>query len=133
MDIYYKPDDFLQTHTLKSNDSKTDFENKIVALEAVPKVENRVYAKLELYIDYNKGILAKNVLYKKAEEGDGEPELLQSIEIKESKEMANGAWVPLKMEKIPVLSSGNMVSTLVYSNIEINTGLRDADFEPDKE
>lgn len=130
MDIYYNPGNFLQTHTVKKDDTRTDFENMIIVLEAVPKTQNSVYAKLELHTDYKKGILAKNILYQKAEEETSEPELLQTIETKESIKMANGAWVPVKMIKIPVLSSGNMVTTMVYSNVEINTGLKDEDFDP---
>ncbi|MFH0791587.1 MAG: carboxypeptidase regulatory-like domain-containing protein [Candidatus Omnitrophota bacterium] len=132
MDIYYNPDNFFQTHTVKKDDAKTDFNNMIIALEAVPKTQNNIYARLELYSDYKKGILAKNILYKRDEE-NSEPKLLQTIETKESIKMANGAWVPVKMIKIPVLSSGNMISTMVYSHIEINTGLKDDDFDSDKQ
>lgn len=126
MDICYNLPEFLKGHTIKINEGDSDLANFIVAIDALPDKENSLYAKLELNIDYKKGLLVKSLLF------DGNS-LKEKFEVQESQLMPNGAWVPVKMIKIPMLTSGNMVNTLVYSDIQINTGLSNDDFEPSKQ
>ncbi len=134
MDIYYDPAGFLAGHTVVKNTAKTDFDKKLICLEARPKEKNKVYTKLELVIDYTKGVLAKNTLYNKdPEDTTAVEQWVQTIEITETRQMPNGAWLPIKMTKIPNLSSGKMESKLEYSNLKINTGLKDEDFDPQKQ
>lgn len=123
MDIYYNLTEFINAHVVTKNETDSDLANFIIAIDAVPKIQNPLYEKLELFIDYNKGLLIKSLLFK------GGP-LREKMEIQESRVMPNGAWVPVKMAKTPMLTSGNMVSTLTYSDIRINTGLADKDFDP---
>ncbi|MDD2703621.1 MAG: hypothetical protein PHC33_06450 [Candidatus Omnitrophica bacterium] len=126
MDIYYNQPRFLSNHSVGRVDAETNFNAKLICVEAVPLQEKGLYSKLRLYIDYNKGILAKTCLYT----GDA---LTQTVEVGESRRMPGGEWVPVKISKIPALSSGRLVSTMVYSNIQINPGLNRDEFDPDKQ
>jgi hypothetical protein len=60
-------------------------------------------------------------------------ELPQIMEAIETKQMANGAWLPSKVKKTPNLTAGNLIAILSYSNIQINIGLTDSDFDPYKQ
>lgn len=131
MDLYYRQADFLNNHTVTNNDTKTDFNNFVVCLDAIPKSSNNLYSKLELYIDFNKGLLIKSCLYK--EDENSQMKLLQVIEAVETEQMSNGAWLPKKMRKTPVLKSGNLIEVVTYSNLQINSGLTDSDFDPQKQ
>lgn len=127
MDIHYNIPNFLNNHTVTRDNAKTDFINLIIALDAIPKTQNNLYSKLELYVDYNKGLLVKSCLYKENE--SRQMKLLQTIETVETQRMPNGAWLPRKINKIPVLTSGNLIETATYSNLQINVGLTDLDFD----
>ena len=132
MDIYYNLSNFLNNHIITRDDAKTDLNNMIVVFDAIPKEPNSLYAKLELYIDYQKGLLLKSSLYRK--DKNNEIKLIQTTETVETQQMPNGAWLPKKMKKIPVLTSGNFISTVVYSNPQVNIGLTDdLDFNPEKQ
>jgi len=126
MDIYYNQANFLSNHTVTMNSANTNYLNCIVALDAIPKTANNLYTKLELYIDYNKGLLAKLVHRKN-------DELPQSVETMETKQMVNGAWTASKFRKVPNLTAGNFIVTINYDNLQINTGLTDQDFDPTKQ
>jgi len=122
-DIYYNLPEFLNGHTVTKNEGDSDLKNFVVAIDVLPKTVNPLYEKLELFVDCKKGLLIKSLLFK-----DGA--LKERMEIQESQAMPNGAWVPVKMVKFPLLTSGNMVTTLTYSDIKINASLRDDDFDP---
>jgi len=126
MDICYNLTEFLNEHIVVKNDSKSDLANYIVVVEATPNNPNSLYSKLEMYIDYRKGLLAKSLLYK----GEETPELKQIIEITASQKMSSGAWVPVTMIKKPIIESGELITTMIYSDIEINIGLTEVDFDP---
>jgi len=126
MDLYYNQANFLSNHTVTANSANTDYVNCIVALDAIPKVANTLYTKLELYIDYNKGLMVKLVHRKN-------DELPQSVEAIETKQMVNGAWATSKFRKVPNLTAGNFIVTINYDNLQVNTGLTDQDFDPTKQ
>ncbi|MEW6100897.1 MAG: discoidin domain-containing protein [Candidatus Omnitrophota bacterium] len=128
MNIYYDLPNFLSSHTVTKNGALTDFANKIIALDAIPVAQNSLYSKLELYVDYNKGILTKARLFK--EDESHQLQLLQTLEATETQQMPNSAWVPAKMDKKSPLTSGELINTLDYDNLRINVGLTDADFDP---
>lgn len=125
-DLYYNQGAFLNNHNVIENSANSDLSNSIVVLEATPKTPNNIYTKLGLYIDYNKGLLSKIVYYK-----DNEPP--QTFEAVETLQMPNGAWVVSKLKKVPNLTAGDLIVTLTYSNIKINSGLIDAVFDPTKQ
>lgn len=126
MDICYNLSEFLNGHTVTKNEGDSDLINFIMAIEAVPRTENPLYTKLELFIDYKKGLLIKSLLFK-------DSSLREKMEVQESQLMPNEAWVPVKMIKVPMLTSGNLISTLTYSDIQINVGLTDDVFDPTKQ
>ncbi|OGX34388.1 MAG: hypothetical protein A3I43_06490 [Omnitrophica WOR_2 bacterium RIFCSPLOWO2_02_FULL_50_19] len=125
MDICYNLPNFLKAHTISRNDAETDFNKGLIAVDAIPNSPNSLYNKLQVQIDYNKGLIIKSSLYK-------DNNLIQVIETTESQQMPNGAWVPKVMVKKPVLSSGQFITTMTYENISINTGLKDLDFDPNR-
>ncbi|MDD5595087.1 MAG: outer membrane lipoprotein-sorting protein [Candidatus Omnitrophica bacterium] len=126
MDLYYNQSNFLNNHTITKNPETSDLGNFIIALEAVPKTENEIYTKLGLYIDYNKGLLSKIVYYKN-------DELPQILEAQETKQIPNGAWVVSVLKKTPNLKAGNLIITLTYTDLQINSGLSDSIFDPTKQ
>ena len=126
LDLYYNQALFLSKNTVSKNNFNTDFNNMIIALDATPNEKNNIYDKLGILIDYNKGLIVKIVHYKN-------DELPQMMEVIETKQMPNGAWVTSKLKKIPNLKAGNLIVILSYDNIQINTGLTDSDFDPDKQ
>ena len=125
-DLYYNQAGFLSNHTVTKNNIETDFLNMIICFDAVPKEPSNLYSKLELCVDYNKGLLTKITHYKN-------DELPQAIEVTESKQMVNGAWLASKIKKTPNLTAGDLVVILSYSNIQTNTGLTNLDFDPKKQ
>ncbi|HLD82778.1 MAG TPA: outer membrane lipoprotein-sorting protein, partial [Candidatus Omnitrophota bacterium] len=128
MDLYYNQVNFLNNHSLAKNVKESDLNNFIICLEAIPKEQNKLYSKLDLYIDYNKGLLLTSQLFKENE--NKQAELVQTIEALETQQMPNGAWVLTQITKIPTLKSDLLIEIADYSNIQINTGLTDSDFNP---
>ena len=130
-DLYYNQALFLSQHTIIKNGLDSDLNNIIIALDVVPNIPNNLYDKLSIAIDYNKGIINKFSIYRKNE--NNEIELVQETQTIESKQMPNSAWIPIKMTKTPNLTSGNLISTLIYENLQLNTGLTDIDFDPTRQ
>jgi len=126
MDIYYNLDNFLKNHDVARDNFKTDFNNMIVVINAAPKIKNDLYSRIEIYVDYAKGLIVKMLHYK----NDELPQILEALG---SQKMANGAWVVNKVRKNPNFTAGNLMVTLVYENIKINSGLSDVIFDPTKQ
>lgn len=122
---------FLQKHNVSKDSLKTDYIDQIIALNIIPLVKTNVYSKLELFVDYKKGIITKILLYQEDELGQTEQRL--SYEVLESKQMPDGSWLPNKITKTKNLPSGNLTSNINYQNIQINTGLQDSLFDPTKQ
>ncbi|HTY45761.1 MAG TPA: Ig-like domain-containing protein [Patescibacteria group bacterium] len=121
--LYYKLADFLSQHAVSKNNSKTDFENMVIAIDAVPQVQNSLYSLLQVYVDLNKGLATKVMQYKN-------DVLLQVLQVDEAQEVSVGAWLPKRMTKKPSLESGDLVSILEYANLHENVGLGQIDFNP---
>ncbi|MCX5698197.1 MAG: hypothetical protein NTX01_00650, partial [Candidatus Omnitrophica bacterium] len=123
MDIYYNLDNFLINHDVIIDGLKTDFNNLIIVINAAPKIKNDLYSRIEIYVDYEKGLIVKMLHYK----NDELPQILEALG---SQKMANGAWVVNKLRKNPNFTAGNLMVTLTYENIKINSGLSDVVFDP---
>ncbi len=130
-DIYYNRALFLNKHTVTKNSSLSQLNNMVIALDATPKTTNNIYDKLVIVINYSKGIINRFLIYRK--NSSGQLELAQETKTITSQKMPNNAWLPVKMTKSPNLTSGNLMSTLTYSNLQVNVGLRDADFDPNSQ
>lgn len=130
MDEIYHLQDFLTSHNLSRKDNPQDLANGLVTIEATSKISNGVYSKLGIQIDYFKGLRRKSQTYLSENIQD---KLRQSIEIVDSEEMSNGAWVPRKEVKTLYLTDGNLTMTFDFANIQINTGLADYLFDPERQ
>jgi outer membrane lipoprotein-sorting protein len=130
LDMYYHQTLFTNGHLVVRDDGKSELNNMLVYLEATPKGPNNLYDQLGIAIDYLKGIIIRFLLYKR--NSSGQLELIQETRTLESR-LFNNAWLPTKMSKSPNLSAANLVTTLTYDNLQLNTGLQDLDFDPDKQ
>jgi len=126
MDIFYNQSNFFNTHLVTKNDARTDFNNSIITLDAVPREQSVLYSKLELYIDYSKGVLLKSSLFK-------DNSLIQTQETLKTVQTSQGAWLPTKMQKTPSLEAGAFITTMDYNNPQVNIGLSDSDFDQNKQ
>ena len=123
MDIFYGLDKFLEGHdVLLERDGGTGVAEKDTIVIAAPKQDNGTYTYLSLYIDRQKGIMAKSLLYQ------GE-RLVQTLEY-EGVEKLGKAWVPTKMINSLHLNSGEFVTKTTFENIQLNTGMQDTEFDP---
>ena len=130
-DIYYNLPAFLTQHTLLRNNTFSNLNEKLVYIEATPKLKGKMYDKLGFLIDYSKGILSKLQIYQY--NGNNLLELLQETITVSSKQFSNGAWLPTKMTKTPNLTGNVFISTATYPNLQINLGLTALDFDPTKQ
>lgn len=130
MDEIYHLQDFLIAHNLSRKNNIQDLTDGLVTIEAIPKTSNGVYSKLELQIDYFKGLRTKSQTYLTENSQD---KLKQSIEIVNSEKMSNGAWVSKKEAKTLYLTDGNLKMSFDFTNIQINTGLADYLFDPERQ
>jgi outer membrane lipoprotein-sorting protein len=103
----------------------------IIALDVIPNEKNNIYDKLSILIDYNKGLITKFSIYRINQANT--LELVQETAAVDFQKMPNGAWLPVKMTKNPNLTSGKLISTLVYSNLKNNQNLSDDTFDPSKQ
>ena len=117
---------------ISANDVVTISNDKgLYFIEATPKEENSHYNKISLYIDSSHSLLQKTELYK-------DNNLKQITEISSCEEL-DGIYVASETKKIPVLEDDNgdtsldFITTVTYSNIEINTGIPDSEFDPEQQ
>lgn len=130
-DFCYNQEGFLGRHSVARNMEGSDFNNMTVCLDAIPVAPITTYDKLEIAVDYAKGIISRLAVYKK--NSQGELSLLQEMRSTAAQQMPNGVWVPTQMVKAPNLSAGTLITTLSLQDVRINTGLTDSDFDIDKQ
>ena len=130
-DIYNNLPIFLSRHTVTIDYANSDLKNMLIVITATPNVALNTYDKLGYLIDYSKGIISKYYIYHKNDAG--EVKLIQTLNTIETIQIPNGAWLQTKMTKVPVLSSGNLITTNTYTNLQANCGLTDQDFDPNKQ
>jgi len=129
MDEVYHLADFLTAHTITRKDNPQDLANGLVNLDIIPKVNLDFYSKLGIQIDYFKSIKTKSFTYIKENSLD---KLKESIEIASSSKFSNEAWLATKQIKTLYFDEGNLIMTFTISNIQINTGLSDYLFDPER-
>lgn len=130
MNEIYHLQDFLSAHNLSRKDNSQDLANGLIMIEATPKTSNGVYSKLGFQIDYFKGLRIKSQTYFSENSQD---KLKQSIEVVESQGMFNGAWVPKKEAKTLYLTDGELEMISDFTDIQINAGLADYLFDPERQ
>ncbi|MDD5465940.1 MAG: hypothetical protein PHP73_06335 [Candidatus Omnitrophica bacterium] len=131
LDLHYNQTLFLSKNTVSRNDLNTDFNNMIIALDASPNEKNNIYDKLGILIDYKKGLITKFSIYRINQANI--LELVQETAAVGFRKLPNGAWLPVKMTKNPNLTSGKLISTLIYNNLKINQNLSDDIFDPNRQ
>ena len=130
MDEIYSLSLFLSAHKIIRKDNIEDLTRGLVTIEVVPKAASNIYSKLELQIDYFKGIKTKSLTCFKEDDQD---KLKQAIVITDTQKMPNGTWVPKAQVKTLYLKNDNLVMTYNFENIQINTGLSDYLFDPKRQ
>ena len=124
LNIQYNAEEFISGHNLVKSERGSDYSQNLIAIIAYPLVFNEFYSNLILTIDYYKGLVIKYELMQ------GSTIVKQKTEILDSMLMGNNAWVPTKIVKTPTLSTNSFVTTMVLTNISINNGLTESDFNP---
>ena len=118
---------------LNANDVvKISNDEGIYLIKATPKEESPHYDKVYLYIDSSHSLLQETELYK-------DNNLKQIIKISSYEGFEDGIYVASETKKIPVLEDDNgdtsldFITTVTYSDIEINTGIPDSEFDPEQQ
>ncbi len=130
MDLWYSQDEFIANHSLTLDEENSDSKKGIYAIDAVPITSNELYSKIKLFIDYEKGIMTKSMLYR-------EYKLVDTTEVKRTrrilinKKEKKWAYVPARIVSTPVLTAGDFVTTQDYLFIRLNLGLSDNLFNPE--
>ncbi|MFH1562495.1 MAG: outer membrane lipoprotein-sorting protein [Nitrospirota bacterium] len=120
LDFYYYLDEFKDMHEIVIK----DHQDNIYILEATPKIPQFRYEKMILYIDYSTGLdVKKEVFY----ENTPNPQLTTEIE---EYQLINNIYIPTKLVEKIVFEDAVVESISTYTNIQLNTGIPDSEFEP---
>lgn len=126
LDYYYNLGEFEANHTFSI--ISTDLKNgdTIYTIEVKPIKGNELYSKIDLGINYNKGLVAKKELYDSTGYKASTEELLifQTFTIG-----SNTIYYPIKERMTMHFDDGEIISEVEYKDIEFNTGLSDSIFE----
>lgn len=90
-------------------------------ISGIPKKENKFLAKMELYIDGDRWVATKIMMY-----GEQDRVVSQS-DI--SYEQFGGVWVPVKNISFVSTPAGRMEVEMVFNNIKINRGISNSFFK----
>ncbi|MDD5668898.1 MAG: outer membrane lipoprotein-sorting protein [Candidatus Omnitrophica bacterium] len=126
-DVYYNTDKYIAANTLTRNDEFSRLDEKLIYIEATPKSDDESVGKTGMLVSYDKGIIVEMKMF------DNEGNLMQIRKVLRDKQMPQGFWMPVKTEKIPVISMGTLQSTLTLLDPEVNIGLTENDFDPEKQ
>ncbi|MFH1199400.1 MAG: putative Ig domain-containing protein, partial [Candidatus Omnitrophota bacterium] len=129
-EICYNQNLFLSQHKIARNSLDSDLNKGLVSLVAVPNIVNKIYDRLGILADYSKGIISKFSIYRKNVLGG--LELLKEVEVIKPGQTLNGAWLPVRTTEAIMTNAGKMIYTSEYNNLQVNTGLADLEFDPDK-
>ena len=129
MDIPYHGDLFKENNT--STCETIDGIAGIGKITAFPKVPNNLYSRLELEIDYRKGLITSTNVYNKDQETQ-EDMLIDTTEIIDSINIGD-VWIPSKTKNIPHVKIGTFYTIFEYTDIEVNTNIPEDEFDPEKQ
>jgi uncharacterized repeat protein (TIGR01451 family) len=121
---FYDPDNFLYHHYVSVKEIHQYPDSLIFVLEAIPKRAEWTYSKLELEIDYSKGLVVKSTVY-------SDTVNLQTVTVTEE-QLIDGVWVGTKSIKTTADTSETLQTEIQLSNIQINVGIPDSIFYPTK-
>jgi uncharacterized repeat protein (TIGR01451 family) len=121
---FYDPNNFLLQHYVTIKDIHQYSDSLIFVLEAIPKRAEWTYSKLELEIDYSKGLVVKSTVF-------SDTVGLQTVNVTEE-QLIDGIWVGTKSIKTTADTSETLQTEIALSNIQINAGIPDSIFYPTK-
>lgn len=121
----------LKNYNITLNETLTDRINNIYVLDLMPK-ENTpssspmgayMPSKMEMHIDYTKGISIRQKIYGK------DNTLMATTEVKDTRQI-EGIWFPVVTQSTTFLPTGQQVkSDMRFENVQVNTGIGDGEFE----
>jgi len=121
---FYDPDDFLFHHYVSIKEIHEYPDSLIFVLEAIPKRVEWTYSKLELEIEYSKGLAIRSTIY-------SDTVNLQTVTVTEE-QLIDGIWVGTKSITTTADTSETLETQVELSNIQINVGIPDSVFYPTK-
>ncbi|MFH1562085.1 MAG: outer membrane lipoprotein-sorting protein, partial [Nitrospirota bacterium] len=117
--------EYLKTNEITIKDYQITLEGKIYILEITPKGTETVKWKTISYINYDKGIVTKSETY------DSEDNLIGTVEYSNFVlDSTSNAWIATKCINKDMWEGFSKVTETIYTNIQINTGIPDSEFEP---
>ncbi|MEW6620879.1 MAG: Ig-like domain-containing protein, partial [bacterium] len=117
--------EYLQANEVIIKEYLNTSEGNIYILETTPKGTETGKWKMISYINYDKGIVTKSETY------DVENNLIGSVEYSEFiLDSSSSAWLATKCINRDMWEGFSKVTETIYSNIQINTGIPDSEFEP---
>lgn len=87
----------------------------------VPKKENKFLAKMEFYVDSEKGVPVKILMY------GPKDKIMSKSEI--GYEKISDVWVPVKNKSYVDTPAGKMEVEMGFENIKVNKGIKDSEFK----
>jgi len=117
---FYDPDIFLFHHYVTVKEIHQYPDSLIFVLEAIPKRAEWTYSKLELEIDYNRGLVVKSTVYS---DTVGQ----QTVTVTEE-QLIDGIWVGMKSINTITDTSETLMTEIQLSNIQFNIGIPDSVF-----
>ena len=151
----YAPEAFLSAHSVALKRSEKAASSEVYSLEAAPKMENKAYSRLVIYIDYFTGLdvevekygqekmLVSRTVIKKAAEYDvlqkkwtggiyeqGKPHEPDPAFLDPSGSGPSAAkcWIPVETETTTYFGHASTVIRTRFEDIKINTGINEAEF-----
>jgi len=121
---FYYPDNFLFHHYVTIKDIHEYPDSLIFVLEAIPKRAEWTYSKLELEIDYSRGLVVKSTVY-------SDTVVQQTVAVTEE-QLIDGIWLGTKSIKTTADTSETLQTEIELSNIQNNVGIPDSIFYPAK-
>ncbi|MFH1562083.1 MAG: hypothetical protein ABIF11_01500 [Nitrospirota bacterium] len=118
LNLYSSPEKFMKGF----NNILKDKIGDIYVLEITPKIDEP-HGKTVIYVDYNKGVIMNTEVY------DPDEILMVSTEVKEVL-VQEDIYIPTKYLETKFLDEITMITEAVFSDIELNTGITDSEFEP---
>ena len=121
---FYDPDNFLFHHYVTIKEIHEYPDSLTFVIEAIPKRAEWTYSKLELEIDYTRGLVVKSTVYSDT--------VGQQIVTVTEEQMIDGIWVGTKSINTSTDTSETLMTEIQLSNIQINVGIPDSIFYPSK-
>lgn len=109
---------YLENFTITS---KYDSILNLYIIAAIPKSQTKEFPKMEWFVDYEKGVVVKILIYNVTGHLDG------IIEI-EYKQITDKILFPSKIIDTIIASLNTTKKEIIYENIEINTNIGDNEF-----